>query len=196
LNATLQLLATRPLRDVSMEAIAEKAGVSKATIYKWWPSKANVALAAFLGRMQQDVEPIDTGSARQDFLHQVKSLIRFYSGRTGHIFGQFMAECQADPEFASIFREQLLLPRRDAVRSIWRRGVDRGEIAPDIDSDIVLDLVYAPMAYRFLAGHAPLNDREAGRLIDAVFDGIDAGRPRAGTPRKATRQTSQRKERR
>ena len=67
LTATLSLLKEKPLRDITVEAIARKAGVGKATIYKWWPSKAYVALDAFLRRMNRMVPTPDTGSVESDF---------------------------------------------------------------------------------------------------------------------------------
>jgi hypothetical protein len=120
----------------------------------------------------------DTGSAKQDFLYQLKSLIRVYSTKTGRIFCQFIAECQSDPQFAKMFRQRFLGPRRAAVRVIWQRGVARGEINPDLDVEMVLDMIYAPMVYRLLTGHAPFTDVEADQLIDAVFAGISAHKTR------------------
>jgi hypothetical protein len=58
------------------------------------------------------------------------------------------------------------------VRVIWHRGVARGEVRADIDSEIVLDLIYGPIIYRLLVGHAPLNAKEAKTLVSAVFVGI------------------------
>ena len=68
LAATIQLLSEKPLRDISMDEIARKAGVGKATIYKWWPSKAYVALDAFLRKSNQMIPTPDTGSVRRDIL--------------------------------------------------------------------------------------------------------------------------------
>src|SRR5215469_113770 len=79
LAATLCLLKEKPLRDITIEEIARKAGVGKATIYKWWPSKAYVALDAFLGKMNKMVPTPDTGSAEGDFKEQLNSLIAFYT---------------------------------------------------------------------------------------------------------------------
>src|ERR1700739_4396488 len=96
LAATLQLLTEKPLRDISMEEIARKAGVGKATIYKWWPSKAYVALDAFLKKTNRMVPMPNTGSFKRDLLEQVRSQMVFYRSPAGHILGQFVAECQID----------------------------------------------------------------------------------------------------
>lgn len=172
LSATLQLLELKPLRDITIEAIAEKAGVGKATIYKWWPSKAYVALDAFLIRMKVAVSAPDTGSALKDFTVQLKSLIRFYATPAGRVYSQFLAEGQSDPGFLKLFRERFLSPRRESLKAIWQRGVARGEIREGLDAELVLDLVYGPTIFRLMAGHGPLNDAEAEKMIAAVFAGI------------------------
>ncbi|QNI35450.1 TetR/AcrR family transcriptional regulator [Edaphobacter albus] len=173
LKATLYLLQRKPLRKVSADAIAAKAGVSKATIYKWWPNKSLVALDAFLGVMTERVGvPPDTGSAEQDFILQMQLVIAFYLSPLGKIFSQFIAEGQSDPEFLKQFRERFLYARRDAARIMWERGVQRGEVRGEVDSEIVLDLIYGPMIFRLLVGHGSLSNEEAATMVRAVFKGL------------------------
>lgn len=171
LKATLYLLERKPLRKVTADAIAKRAGVSKATIYKWWPNKSLVALDAYLAGMTERVTMPDTGSAEKDFTEQLQSVMTFYKSPLGRLFGQFIAEGQSDPGFLALFRERFLYARRDAARIMWRRGVDRGEIREDIDAEIVLDLVYGPMIFRLLAGHGSLSDQESAYMVEAVFNG-------------------------
>jgi len=174
LAATLQLLTEKPLRNISMEEIARKAGVGKATIYKWWPSKAYVALDAFLRKANQMMPTPDTGSVRRDFLEQVRSLMVFYSSPAGHILGQFVAEAQSDKEFAALYRERFLKPRREATGVIFDRGVQRGEIDQNLDRELVLDLIYAPAVYRLMVGHAPLDRKVADGIVSILFGGLDS----------------------
>jgi len=172
LKAALYLLERKPLRKVSADAIAQRAGVSKATIYKWWPNKSLVALDAFLAGITERVIMPDTGSAERDFTEQLQSLIAFYLSPLGKIFSQFIAEGQSDPEFLALFRERFLYTRREAAKIMWRRGVERGEICSDIDSEIVLDLIYGPMIFRLLVGHGSLSDEEACTMVKVVFSGL------------------------
>jgi AcrR family transcriptional regulator len=162
----------KPLRKVTTDAIARRAGVSKATIYKWWPNKSVVALDAYLAGMTERIAIPDTGSAELDFTQQLKSVTAFYKSALGRLFGQFIAEGQSDPGFLALFRERFLYARRDAARVMWRRGVDRGEIREEIDSEIVLDLIYGPMVFRLLAGHGSLNDGESEAMVQTVFGGL------------------------
>jgi AcrR family transcriptional regulator len=172
LKAALDLLERKPLRAVTSDAIASRAGVSKATIYKWWPNKAQVALDAYLETMTARVIVPDTGSAKLDFTLQLQSLTAFYKSPTGRLFNQFIAEGQSDPGFLTLFRESFLYARRSAARVMWRRGVDRKEIREDIDGEIVLDLIYGPTIFRLLAGHGCLNDSESAAMVEAVFGGV------------------------
>ena len=157
---------------MTADAIAQRAGVSKATIYKWWPNKSLVALDAFLAGMTEQVAMPDTGSAELDFAEQLKSVMAFYTSPLGRLFSQFLAEGQSDPEFLVLFRERFLYARRDTARVMWRRGVDRGEIREEIDGEIVLDLIYGPMIFRLLAGHGSISDRESEAVVEAVFGGV------------------------
>jgi len=172
LKATLFLMQRKPLRKVTADAIAQRAGVSKATIYKWWPNKSMVAFDAYLASMTEQVALPDTGTAKQDFIEQSKSVAAFYAGPMGRLFCQFLAEGQSDPKFLKLFRERFLYARRDTARVMWTRGVERGEVRKEIDSEIVLDLVYGPIIFRLLAGHRPLNANESQALVEAVFGGL------------------------
>jgi len=172
LAATVQLLTEKPLRDISMEEIARKAGVGKATIYKWWPSKTYLALDAFLRNMNRRVPAFDTGSVKTDIQEQLRWVIAFYKNPAGHILGQFVAEAQFDKEFAALFRERFLKPRREAVGVIFDRGVRRGEIDQNLDRELVLDLIYGPALYRMMVGHAPLDRNVAERIISTLFGGV------------------------
>ncbi len=172
LKAALHLVERKPLRSVTADAIAQRAGVSKATIYKWWPNKSMVALDAYLGGMTARVTIPDTGCAERDFTEQLQSVMTFYKSPLGRLFCQFIAEGQSDPAFLALFRDRFLFARRDSARVMWRRGVDRGEIRRELDGEIVLDLIYGPMIFRLLAGHGSMNDGESQAMIEAIFNGI------------------------
>jgi AcrR family transcriptional regulator len=172
LCATLQLLKTKPLRDITIEEIARKAGVGKATIYKWWPSKAYVALDAFLRKMNRMVPNPDTGTAEADLKEQIHYLSTFYTSPIGRIFGQFLAEAQSDPEFAGLLRERFLKPRREIAGVIVDRAIKRGEIDPSLDRDLVLDLLYGPVMYRLLIARSPFERDRVDELVTTLFRGL------------------------
>lgn len=172
LDATMSLLETRRLAEVTADDITRQAGVSKATLYKWWPNKNHVALDAFLAQMAIDVPIPDTGSARLDFLEQVSNAMRFYVSPRGRLLSQFIAEGRNDPEFLKAFRDRFQSRRRQAVAVTCERGVARGELRPEISTETVIDLLFGPIVYRLMTEHGPLDDAAAAELVDAVFNGI------------------------
>lgn len=169
LRATSQLLRDVGLRAMTTEQIAGRSGASKATIYKWWPNKYAVAIEAFLTEMMAESHDPDTGSARDDLATVMHGLLRFYTGPSGRVFAQLVGEAQADPAILQELRIHLVDSRRELFRTIWDRGVDRGEFRGDLDSDAVIDLLIGPALYRLLVGHAPLTGREADTLVDATL---------------------------
>jgi AcrR family transcriptional regulator len=172
LSAMLHLLKEKPLGDITIEEIARNAGVGKATIYKWWPSKAYVALDAFLRKMNRMVPTPDTGSAESDFKEHLHYLATFYTSPTGRIFGQFLAAAQSDSEFASLFRKRFIEPRREMAGIMFDRAVKKEEIDPTLDRDLVLDLIYGPVIYRLLVMQTPFGREGADALVSVLFRGL------------------------
>jgi AcrR family transcriptional regulator len=157
---------------MTTDEIAIRSGVSKATIYKWWTNKYAVAVEAFLSDMATKSPDPDTGSAEEDFRRALWGLIRFYRSKTGRAFAQLIGEAQFDPQIGTELREHLVGSRRDLVRAILDRGVARGELRPDVDSEVAIDLIFGPAMYRLVAGHAPLDRRAADAIVDAAMRGL------------------------
>jgi AcrR family transcriptional regulator len=172
LSAITALLRDKPLRDISIEEIARKAGVGKATIYKWWPSKAYIAFDAFSRRLEEMVPINDTGSAERDFKQQLRSLFAFFDTPAGLVLRHFLAEGQVDEEFASLFRDRFIRPRRETIGVIFDRAVERGQIRRGLDREVVLDLIYGPGFYRMLIRHEPLHRNTVDEMVSALFHGL------------------------
>jgi AcrR family transcriptional regulator len=172
LSAVFQLLREKPLRDISIEEIAREAGVGKATIYKWWPSKAYLAFDGFSKRLKEMVPIRDTGNAERDFKEQLYALFAFFDSPAGKLLGQFLGEGQVDEEFAQLFRERFLKPRRELVGAIFDRAVERGEIRSGLDRDLVLDLIYGPGFYRMMIRRAPLGRNAVDAMVSILFQGL------------------------
>ncbi|HMI98365.1 MAG TPA: TetR/AcrR family transcriptional regulator [Gaiellaceae bacterium] len=175
LAASIELLLDQGLHAMSMDDVAERAGVSKATIYRWWPSKELLALDALATEWAtpSPAAERDTGTLRGDLLARFRPWLRQLNQRPfGRVIAGLVAEAQTDPEFAKLYREHFVQPRRDATRPLLLRAIDRGEIAPGTDLEVTLDLLYGPIYHRLLHGHAPLNDRFVQEVVDTVIAGI------------------------
>jgi len=160
------------VRVMTTEGIASRSGASKATIYKWWPSKYAVAVEALLSEMLMESDDPDTGSAREDFRITLRGLIHYYASPSGRVYAQLVGEAQSDPLLAAELRDRLVGSRRRLVRAIWDRGVARGELRADVDPEVAIDLVFGPAMYRLVAGHAPLDDAAADGIVDAAIGGL------------------------
>jgi AcrR family transcriptional regulator len=184
LDAAAELLLARGLSAVSMDAVAERAGVSKATIYRWWPTKETLALdALFTDWATVRPHPRDTGSLRGDLLSLLRPWARLASSQPyGRVIAALLAEVQTDPAFAAEYRNRVVEPRRDQARAIFRRAIERAEISPDTKIEVALDLLYGPLYHRLLHGHAPLNDRFTQDVIDMALSGIQPAQDRPATP--------------
>jgi AcrR family transcriptional regulator len=174
LDAAAELLLDRGLAAVSVDAVAERAGVSKATIYRWWPTKESLALdALYTEWAAARPSPRDTGSLRGDLLSLLRPWARVASSRPyGRVIAALITEAQTDPVFAAEYRQRVVEPRRDQARAIFSRAADRGEIAPGIKVEVALDLLYGALYHRLLHGHGPLNDRFVRDVIDMALAGI------------------------
>jgi AcrR family transcriptional regulator len=175
LSAAIALLLDQGLHAMSMDDVAERAGVSKATIYRWWASKELLALDALSTEwaIPTSTRQRDTGSLRGDLLAQLRPWIRQLNEKPfGRVIAGLIAQAQTDPEFAKLYREHFMQPRRAATRPLLLRAIARGEIAPDTDLEVSLDLFYGPIYHRLLHGHAPLNDRFTQQVVDAVIKAI------------------------
>lgn len=178
LAAAIDLLLEQGLHAMSMDAVAERAGVSKATIYRWWPSKELLALDALATEWQVTSPDAtrDTGSLRGDLLARLRPWLRLLRDKPyGRVVAGLVATAQADAEFAELYLERFVRPRRDAMRPILLRAIDRGEIPRNIDLEVALDLIYGPIYHRMLHGHAPLDERFARNLVDTIMAGIAPG---------------------
>lgn len=175
LRATSELLHEVGLRAMTTEEISSRSGASKATIYKWWPTKYAVAVEAFLTEMMAESPDPDTGSAHEDFRRVIRGLAHFYTGASGRVFAQLVGEGQYNPRVQEELRAHLVAPRRELMRAVWDRGVARGELRADVDPDAAVDLLIGPVLYRLLMGHAPLDDAASDALVDTALRGLGRG---------------------
>ncbi len=133
LQATVDVLAQAGYRALTIEAIAARAGVGKKTIYRWWPSKAALALEALTAHANVHVPFRDTGSLSGDLLAYFERSFPALQGESGTLLRGLAAEAQLDANFAQDFQRLFIVPRREALVALLQRGVQRGELAAATD---------------------------------------------------------------
>jgi AcrR family transcriptional regulator len=157
-----------------MDAVAGRAGVSKATIYRWWPTKETLALDALYREwVVADPPAGGHGSLQADLLSILRPWVRLLGKRPyGRVIAALIAEAQADPTFAEEYRARFVRPRREQARVIFGRAIEHGAIAADTDVELALDLLYGPLYHRLLHGHAPLDEPFVHDVVDTVLGGL------------------------
>jgi AcrR family transcriptional regulator len=174
LEATADLLDEGGLAGPTIEAIAARAGVSKVTIYKWWPSRGSVAIDAYFHRYSQTIAFPDTGHVGEDLTAQILVMIAAFRGRAGEIMAELIGQAQSDPALAEKLRTGWLQPRREVSAAVIQRGIDRGELRADVNVAVLLDQLYGPVYYRLVARHEPLSDDFARELVSNTLNGVRA----------------------
>ncbi len=172
LESSLVLLGERGFRGVTMEAIAEHAGVGKVTLYRHWPSKAAIFMDAFLAKQQAEVPFGDTGSALDDLRIGMLSLMKLFRGPMGPQVAGLIAEGILDPEVGEILRTRWVRPRRAEAAKIVQRGIDAGQLPKDCDAEALLDALYGPIYLRLMLGHEKIDRAFVEKTFATVTKGI------------------------
>lgn len=160
---------------MSIEEVASRAGVGKATIYRRWPSKGALALDAFVAEFRQQQPLPDTGSLRGDLRAGLSAWVRAVTQTpVGRILGDLIGEIQHDSDLAASYRERVLEQLRRQHRIMLDRAISRGEIPAGTDREVVLDLLFGAAQHRLLLGHLPLSDRFVRDLVEVILRGIQA----------------------
>jgi len=174
LAAAAELLLDRGLPGVSMDTVAERAGVSKATIYRWWPAKETLALDMLYNEWTK-VTPqrYDSGSLRLDLVALLRAWSRLSSGRPyGRVVAALLMEGQTNSAFSAEYLRRMVEPRREQARAIFGHAIERGEIPADTKVELAIDLLYGPLYHRLLHRHAPLDDQFVDDLVDMALRGL------------------------
>jgi len=172
LRSTLKLLRKKGgFLELTIEAIAADANVSKATVYRWWPSKAALVADAFAESSEQELQFLDTGSVVGDMSLQMRRVVRVFRSERGKIVAALLAGGQSDPELIRAFRERFLWPRRQQAYITLQRGIHRGELPRGTNKDLILDSLYGPIYMRFLIRHDELTEDFADQLCALVLNG-------------------------
>ena len=164
LDAAFRLLSGPDADGVTIDAIAAEAGVGRQTIYRWWPSKGAVVADALARHALVVVPERETGSFTGDLeAFLADSFAGLRDQRLAGRLRQIVATAQQDEHVAKVLADFTAV-RRAALRALLERGRDAGELAPEADLDMLVDMAYGVLYYRLLVGHAPLDENAARSL--------------------------------
>jgi AcrR family transcriptional regulator len=171
LDAALELLQEESFAQVTVESIAGRAGVGKATVYRWWPNKAAVMIEAFRDAVTPEVPFPDSGCLEDDIRLQLDKFTRMLLSPWGRMLAGFVAAAQSDPDVAVALSDYWISPRRAEAKEALRGKRRWKEFHMDVDPELVLDLLYAPLYYRLMTG-LPVTVEYTQSLVDLVMKAL------------------------
>lgn len=173
LAAAGQLMLEGGLAAATMEAIAARAGVSKRTLYKYWPSRGAVALEGFMRSADASLSFAADAPAGEALEQVVVATAQLFTQTpAGQLMRSLVADAQSQDEIAAALRDQWLRPRRVVATELIAAGMASGEFRDDLDTEVVTDLLFAPVYYRLLLGHEALDTAFAGASVRHLVAGL------------------------
>lgn len=179
LDVTRRMLARVTYDQLSVDAIAAKSGVAKSTIYRTWRTKADIAIDAFLALVEAEVPLAPTGTLKERLTLQLHQLARIYRTDVGRFMRSVLAAAQSDPRVADTLWTRFIQRRRALTATFIADAQKAGEVRADLEVEVILDLLYAPLIYRLVMTGLPPSDETIVEQMEILFEGI---RRRSGQP--------------
>jgi AcrR family transcriptional regulator len=190
LDATLELIAERGLHEFRTEDVASRARVGKGAIYRRYRSKDELVTKAVAALVSVEIMVPDTGSTHADLLALMREAVELYGGSLpGRLMPNLVSAMAQQPELARAVREGFLAARRAALSEVLRRGVERGDLRPDLDLELALDVLGGPLFYRLLVTGGPLDEQLAEGVAELILRGFAPDEPRHSKTRRKRRST-------
>lgn len=176
LDATLELIAEHGIHEFRTDDVAARAGVGKGAIYRRYRSKDELVTAAVGGLVRQEIALQDTGSTREDLLTLMREAVELYRrSMPARLMPTLVGAMAQRADLARTVREGFLAGRREALGEVLRRGVARGDLRPDLDFDLALDVLGGPLFYRLLVTGGPIDEPLAEGVTDLILRGFAPG---------------------
>jgi AcrR family transcriptional regulator len=172
LRAAYRLLKQRGMASVSAQEVAGQAGVSTATLYRWWTSKEALMLDAFLARVKPALAPPLEGSPLERLHQSVVRGAAWLHSKDSPVAVRLISDVQEDPVLRQLFLERFYLPRRAVNLDLVHQAIAAGELPSDTDADLLIDALTGPLYFRRIIGHAPVTEAFASELASRVLQGF------------------------
>jgi AcrR family transcriptional regulator len=170
-DATAELLAVVGYDGLTMDAVAQRAGVAKTTLYRRWPAKPQLVADVLTIRAEARLPALDTGDLRADLVVHLRAVRDGFATPNGRAVLGVLTAANRLPELATLVRERFVTARRAAIGRLLVAAAARGEARADLDVDLVIDLLVGPLYYRLLVSGQPLTDDFVDGVVDAVLAG-------------------------
>ncbi|MFF8991227.1 TetR-like C-terminal domain-containing protein [Streptomyces sp. NPDC014983] len=175
LAAAGALLLRDGMAGFTFEGVAQEAGVSKTTLYKWWPSRGTLALDGYFHAVESTLAFPDTGDIGADLTAQVRAFVRLLTGTpAGRVIAELVGQAQTDPDLSAALLERYSGPRRGLAVDAMRRAQERGQLRPGVDPEVLVDQLWGACYHRLLLPNQPLTEDFASQLVDNLLHGVAA----------------------
>ncbi|WP_406010886.1 TetR/AcrR family transcriptional regulator [Streptomyces sp. NBC_00637] len=175
LDAAGGLLLDRGMATFTIEAVAERAGVSKTTIYKWWPSKGALALDGYFHVVESALAFPDGDDLEADLTAQLHAFVRTVTETpAGRVIAELIGQAQTDPELSAALLERYSGPRRELAVRRMRRAQTEGQLRGDVDPEVLVDQLWGACYHRLLMPNLPVTEEFATSLITNLLRGVRA----------------------
>jgi AcrR family transcriptional regulator len=169
LHAAYQCLCDKGIQAASTQEIAAAAGVSTATLYRWWDTKEAIMLDALFEHVKPALAYGGKGSPLAKLREQAVRGIKFLRSEDGKVMARLITGIHENEELRQLLLERYYLPRRAMARELIEEAVAAGELPQDTDPEIVIDLLHGPQFFRLVMGHAPLTKEFAESINNIVL---------------------------
>lgn len=174
-EAVLDELSEQGYARLSMEAVAKRAGVGKSALYRRWTSKQEMAIAVIAEFSGEQVRVPDTGSLRGDLRASLDTVTEWLTHpRFSRIMPDLVAEMARNPELGKVVEVMAGAPKRERTVVMLRRAIERGELPPDLDVEIALDLIAAPVYWRVIVRAVEAEPGYLDKLTDLLLRALSA----------------------
>jgi AcrR family transcriptional regulator len=174
LRAARELLDENGPVGITIEGIAARAGVGKPTIYRWWPDRHAVAMAALMESETPASAPRGARAPLESLRRQLVQVVTVFATPVGRAVTAMIASADSDSELAKSFRNHFILARREEGRVLLGEAIERGDVRRDADVEIALDMIYGALFFRLLMGHARLDGALVKQILKEALSGLRA----------------------
>jgi len=171
LTAAYQLLREKPLPEITSDAIAKQAGVSKATLYRWWPSKEAIVLDGYFDALERRFVDPDSGDPLEDLRIHLREGYAAMAGPDGEIFASLIASGHFHAHVREALNAELNSPRCKDTERLLQRLVDAGVLRADLDRELAVDQLFGPVFFRLMTG-ADVEEDLADRVLAQLIAGF------------------------
>lgn len=173
MQAALDVAADVGYANLSIEKIAAHARVGKHTIYRRWSSKGLLFLDALLSLNEPAFEYAYTGDIQADLRRQIHAAVDLLSTLPwGPLYRALIGEAQHDAAVAAGLNERFIRPQTEKTIARLRKGQEEGQVSPDFDLELAMEILSGPLYFRFLITQEPTSHDDVNRVLDALFTGM------------------------